>query len=59
MVVGDSVLECHWESADGQFKTVQIVLLQSKVKKGLNEHLGKSLGGHLCVSITLDTVRNG
>jgi hypothetical protein len=59
MVVEDSVLECHWESADGQFKTVQIVLLQSKVKKGLNEHLVESLGGYLGVSITLDMLRNG
>jgi hypothetical protein len=32
-VVRDSLLDCHWESADRRFKIAQIVLPQSKMKK--------------------------
>jgi len=43
----DSVLERHWEWANGKEKTAQIVIPHSKVKEVLAEMHGGASGGHL------------
>jgi hypothetical protein len=52
--VKDGVLECHWESASGRCKAVQIVVLLRKVREVLAELHGGSLGGNVGVSKTVD-----
>ena len=53
----DGVLVRHWESADGQKKTAQVIIPQSKVKEVLTDmHRGTS-GGHLGANKTMDKVR--
>jgi hypothetical protein len=54
LLIRDSVLECHWESADGQSKTVQIVIPQSKVKEILGQIYGGPSERHLGVNKTPD-----
>jgi hypothetical protein len=53
LVVRDVPLEHYWESADGQFKTAQIVQPWSKVKEILRDLHIKSLGKHCGVNKTL------
>jgi hypothetical protein len=53
----DGMLEHQRGSADGQSKTAQTVLPQSKVKKVLGKPHEGSLGGLLGVNKSLDKVR--
>jgi hypothetical protein len=51
------MLESYWESVDGQCKTVQIDLLQSKVKDILDNIYGGSSAEHLGVNKTTEIFR--
>jgi hypothetical protein len=56
LVVRDNILECHLETANGETKTAQRVLLENKVKEVLAElHGGHS--GHVGGNKTLDKIR--
>jgi hypothetical protein len=54
--VRNSILELHWESADGRSKIAQIILSCSRANDLLTELHGGLLGGHLGVNKTLNKV---